>query len=79
MTNVLPIRVFDIVSHMGGSFTVSILEELPDGETVRLRVWYGRATRRGWAAWPDWDGYSFEAKKSELSNEREMPLYKDRD
>lgn len=42
MTEVRSVRVYDTPSGMGGSFTVSIVEGLPDGETVRLRVWYGR-------------------------------------
>jgi len=39
---------------MGGSFTVSIVEELA-ADKVRVRVWYGRATAQGWEAWKDWD------------------------
>jgi hypothetical protein len=79
MTEVRSVRVFDTPSGMGGSFTVSIVETLPDGETVRLRVWYGRASPHGWVPWRDWDGFRFEAKKAALSNERDMPLYKGRD
>ena len=52
MTEIRFIRVFDTPSGMGGSFTVSIVEDLPDGKTVRLRVWYGRASRQGWVPWP---------------------------
>lgn len=67
--------VFDTPSNLGGSFTVSIVEELP-GNRVRVRVWYGRATALGWEAWKDWDGYEFETDHAALSKQRTMPLYR---
>ena len=77
MTEVRSVRVFDTPSGMGGSFTVSIVEDLPDGETVRLRVWYGRASPQGWVPWPEWDGFRFEGRRDRLSNPRTMPLFKE--
>lgn len=69
------VEVFDTPSGLGGSHTVEIVKEL-GGERVRVRVWFGRATANGWERWPDWDGYTFEADKTALTNRRRMPLYK---
>lgn len=65
-----PIDVFDTDSGMGGSFTVSVTET--NGDRVRCRVWYGRATATGWHAWPEWDGYTFWTERSKLRNPRRM-------
>lgn len=43
--------VYDTPSEMGGSFTVSIKREI-DLETVEVRVWYGRATKRAGSRGP---------------------------
>jgi hypothetical protein len=51
---------------MGGSFTVSIVEELA-ADKVRVRVRYGRATAHGWEAWKDWDGYTFVTEQAALT------------
>ncbi|WP_167481071.1 hypothetical protein [Mesorhizobium waimense] len=59
------VTVYDTPSHLGGSFTVSIVETLA-GNAVKVRVWYGRATAQGWAAWKDWDGYSFQTNRVAL-------------
>lgn len=67
------IDVFDHSSGLGGTFTVSILEELPD-RSIRVRVWYGRATSAGWEPWPDWDGYQFTTTRDRLQNARRMEL-----
>lgn len=69
------VEVYDTPSGLGGSHTVEIIHEL-EGERVRVRVWYGRATHDGWERWPDWDGYTFETAKSALTNRRQMALYK---
>lgn len=68
------ITVFDTPSGMGGSFTVSILEDR--GETALVRVWYGKATAKGWKSWGDWDGHQIEVARTKLTNEREMKLVK---
>lgn len=44
------VEVFDTPSGLGGSHTVSIVQELA-ADRVQVRVWYGRATPRGWEAW----------------------------
>ncbi len=69
------VEVFDTPSNLGGTFTVSILEELPD-DRVLVRVWYGRATAQGWEAWKDWDGYTFETERARLTKRRTMPLFR---
>ncbi|MEJ7014771.1 hypothetical protein [Sinorhizobium meliloti] len=70
-------EVYDTPSGMGGSFTVSIKREL-EGESVEVRVWYGRATAIGWEPWPDWDGYTFNVARDQLKNRRVMALYSNR-
>ena len=69
------VEVFDTPSGMGGSFTVSIAEELA-AENEWVRVWYGGATAQGWESWKDWDGYTFETDRAALTNQRTMPLFK---
>ncbi len=64
-----PNELYSTPSGHGGSFTVSIVEDLGD-ERVMVRVWYGRQTTQGWESWPDWDGYTFPTKRSELTPER---------
>ncbi|MER9313248.1 hypothetical protein NKI51_28890 [Mesorhizobium australicum] len=44
--------------------------------TVKVRVWYGRATAQGWEAWKDWDGYTFQTDRAALTKERTMQLSK---
>ncbi|GBO89126.1 hypothetical protein [Marinobacter salsuginis] len=68
------ITVFNTPSGMGGSYTVSILEDR--GETALVRVWYGTATAKGWKSWRDWDGHQMEVSRTQLTNEREMKLVK---
>ncbi|WP_247241830.1 MULTISPECIES: hypothetical protein [Rhizobium] len=62
------VDVFDMPSGTGGSFTVSVVEEVA-ADRVRVRVWYGRAPALGWEAWKDWDGYTFEAERAALTNQ----------
>ncbi|MGI2036267.1 hypothetical protein ACRQ1B_28230 [Rhizobium panacihumi] len=69
------VEVYDIPSGLGGTHTVEIVENL-EGDKVRLRVWYGIATPRGWEAWEDWDAYEFEAARADLTKKRTMPLFK---
>jgi hypothetical protein len=71
------VDVFDTPSNMGGSFTVSIDEEI-DPDTIKVRVWYGRATVNGWESWRDWDGYTFATTRDTLKNPRKMALYNER-
>ncbi|WP_322996517.1 hypothetical protein [Castellaniella sp.] len=71
------IEVFDTPSGMGGSFTVSI--EAVEGDRVKVRIWYGRATYQGWESWPDWDGVIFETTRDQLRNPRQKALYRDRE
>ena len=69
------ITVYDTPSELGGSFTDSIVREI-DPETVEVRVWYGRATAKGWGPWPDWDGYTFQTRRDRLTNRRSKALIK---
>ncbi|RVL83931.1 hypothetical protein CN140_12390 [Sinorhizobium meliloti] len=71
------VDIFDMPSGTGGSFTVSVVEEVA-ADRVRVRVWYGRAPALGWEAWKDWDGYTFEAERAALTNQRTMPLFRTR-
>lgn len=43
------VEVFDTPSGSGGSHTASMAQELA-ADRVQVRVWYGRATPRGWEA-----------------------------
>ncbi len=58
---------------MGGVFEVSIIEDL--GEKVRVRVWYGRPTEKGWEPW-DWDGHTMLLDRDRLSNPRKLIIQK---
>jgi N6-adenosine-specific RNA methylase IME4 len=44
------VEVYDTPSGRGGSDTVENVEQL-GGDRVKVRVWYGRATAKGWEAW----------------------------
>ena len=70
------VTVYDIRYTIGGTFTVSIVREI-DPENVEVRVWYGRATSQGWERWLDWDGYTFQARRDELTNEKQLSLFKE--
>lgn len=50
--------------------------ELPR-DRVKLRVWYGRATARGWEPWPEWDGFRYKTGRDQLSNPRNLQLFKE--
>ena len=69
------IEVYDTPSGLGGTHTVSIVAD--HGDTCEVRVWYGCATRQGWEGWPDWNGHTFTAQKSDLTNRRMMALKKE--
>lgn len=71
------VEVFDTPSNLGGSFTVSIDEEVDD-ETVVARIWYGRPTVNGWEPWQDWHGVTFPVRRALLKNPRIMSLYSNR-
>lgn len=49
------IEMYRVPSHLGGSFDVSIVKELPDNK-VELRIWYGVARTGYWEGWKDFDG-----------------------
>ncbi|AMN56358.1 hypothetical protein B0E33_30570 (plasmid) [Roseibium algicola] len=70
------VKVYDIDSGLGGTHTVSIVEELPNNR-ISVRVWYGRATPTGWEAWIEWDGATFETTHDQLTNPRVLALYKE--
>lgn len=78
MTQIRKVKVYDIASGLGGTHTVSIVDEGGDNLVI-VRVWYGRATPTGWESWPDWDGYRFEATRDQLTNPRVLALYKEAD
>lgn len=78
MVQIRKVKVYDIDSGLGGTHTVSIVDEWRDNRVI-VRVWYGRATPTGWEAWPDWDGYRFEATRDQLTNPRVLQLYKEGD
>ncbi|GAB2208940.1 hypothetical protein ROS1_57580 [Roseibium sp. ROS1] len=78
MVQIRNVKVYDIDSDLGGTHTVSIIDEWGDNRVV-VRVWYGRATPIGWESWPDWDGYRFEATRNQLTNPRVLKLYKEED
>lgn len=65
--------VWDVPSGMGGSFTVTTLDDDGISETVRVRVCYGRFDEQGnFEHWDDWDGYTFQTKRSALQNPRNL-------
>lgn len=66
------ITVFSVPSGMGGSHTVSVVEDL--GEQVRVRIWYGRPTPSGWESWKEWDGNELIVPRSSLSDQRTQNL-----
>jgi len=76
MVQIRSVKVYDIDSGLGGTHTVSIVDEWGDNRVI-VRVWYGRATPTGWESWPDWDGYRFEATRDQLTNPRVLELYKE--
>ncbi|MCK7616184.1 hypothetical protein [Roseibium sediminicola] len=78
MAQIRKVKVYDIDSGLGGTHTVSIVDEWRDNRVI-VRVWYGRATPTGWESWPDWDGYRFEAARDQLTNPRVLQLYKEGD
>ncbi|WP_029063638.1 hypothetical protein [Labrenzia sp. DG1229] len=78
MAQIRKVKVYDIDSGLGGTHTVSIVDEWRDNRVI-VRVWYGRATPTGWESWPDWDGYRFEAARDQLTNPRVLQLYKEED
>lgn len=63
--------VWDTPSGMGGTFTVTLLEDEPASADVLARVCYGRLDEDGrYHPWRDWDGYTFRVRRDELSNPR---------
>jgi hypothetical protein len=66
-------QVWDTPSGMGGTFTVTIVEDLPADPNVTVRVCYGRLDEQGrYHRWLDWDGYTFTTERSSLSNPRHL-------
>ncbi len=63
--------VWDIPSGIGGTFTVTTLGDDLASEFVTVRVCYGRLRDDGsYERWLDWDGYTFDARRDALSNQR---------
>ena len=75
ITNPRSVTAYRWDSGMGGSFIVSIVSDL-DNERAIVRIWYGRATPDGWESWKEWDGDRRTVKKSELTDEHTLDLYK---
>ena len=69
------IMVYTTDSGLGGSFTVSIERQI-DPEHAEVRIWYGRATERGWESWRDFDGCRFTARLTDLRNPRLLVIHK---
>ena len=69
------IQVYHMNSGLGGIFNVSILEERPD-ETVKVRIWYGKPTSKGWEPWKEWDGTVWIVLKTKLFNPHILQLYR---
>jgi hypothetical protein len=63
------VEVYDTQLDLGGSFTVSIIEEI-DETTVKVRVWYGRATMKGWETWREWDSSMFTTPRDRVTKKR---------
>ena len=74
MNNMKSVTVYDIPSGIGGTFTVSIKEMISETKAL-VRVWYGKATHRGWESWKDFDGYTFTTDIQSLSNKRTLDLH----
>ena len=74
------VEVYDTPSNLGGTFTVSIVEEFEeiDETMVRVRVWYGRPTIDGWESWREWNGSMFTTTRDSLTKTRRMPLFSKR-
>jgi len=66
------ITAYNIPSGMGGSFTASIIED--HGDTVKVRIWYGKPTPKGWKSWGEWDGSTRVVSKSDLTGEHQHKL-----
>lgn len=65
--------VWDTPSGMGGTFTVTTIDDDGHGENVTVRVCYGRFDEHGaWEPWKDWDGYTYQAKRTALSKPRKL-------
>lgn len=76
MAQTREVIAYDHPSNVGGTFTVSVVKVI-DETFAEVRVWYGRPSPTGWIPWREWDGYIFKAKRSDLTNERKMPLFRD--
>lgn len=71
--------VWDTPSGLGGTFTVTILDDDGQSETVRVRVCYGRFDEQGqYEPWKDWDGYTYQTSRSNLTNPRPLGERKSR-
>ncbi|KVK53772.1 hypothetical protein BCY90_04585 [Agrobacterium deltaense] len=63
--------VFDVNSEIGGSFTVSIIEDLGDG-AVMVRILYGEIKEAGWKSFGLFDGNIFQTRRKYLTNRRTL-------
>ncbi|OAI84245.1 hypothetical protein AYO27_13460 [Rhizobium sp. GHKF11] len=62
-------EVFDVNSEIGGTFTVSITEDIGDG-TVIVRILYGEIKEDGWKSFGVFDGNIFKTRRARLTNRR---------
>jgi hypothetical protein len=72
MNSLDPVTAYSIPSGMGGAFTASIIEDM--GEQVRMRVWYGKPTAKGWRSWGDFDGTTRTVNRADLRNEHTLNM-----
>ncbi|MCZ7451151.1 hypothetical protein O8B93_26655 [Agrobacterium rhizogenes] len=61
--------VFDVNSEIGGTFTVSVIEDLGNG-TVIVRILYGEITEDSWKSFGLFDGNIFQTHRARLTNRR---------
>ncbi len=63
--------VFDVNSEIGGTFTVSIIEEFGN-DSVLVRILYGEITEYGWKSFGLFDGKTFHTNRERLTNRRTL-------
>lgn len=70
-TPVVGVDVFDVDSEIGGTFTVSIVEEVGN-DSVFVRILYGEITEDGWKSFGLFDGKTFRVNRERLANRRPL-------
>jgi hypothetical protein len=63
--------VFDVNSEIGGTFTVSIIEEFGN-DSVLVGILYGEPTEDGWKSFGLFDGKTFRVNRERLTNRRPL-------